>query len=76
MELNLFIQKFSNLFEETPKVSIESNTKFRELEEWSSLLAMSVIAMVDEEFNKVLTGEDIRKSVTIEDLYNILKTKM
>ena len=52
------------------------DTKFREINEWSSLLALSIIAMADEEYEVKLKGEDIRNSQTIEDLFNIVKTRV
>ncbi|WP_417186450.1 acyl carrier protein [Bacteroides sp.] len=50
-------------------------TKFRELDEWSSLIALSVIAMVDEVYGITINGEDIRNSQTIGDLFNRIKNK-
>jgi acyl carrier protein len=49
--------------------------KFRDIEEWSSLAALSVIAMVRRNYKITLTGEDIRKSSTVEDIFNIMKSK-
>jgi acyl carrier protein len=76
MELDNFVKNFADQFEETDLKIILATTKFRNLEEWSSLTAMSIIAMVDEVYNTKLTGDDIRKSNTIEDLFNILKSRM
>lgn len=76
MELNNFIKKFSSLFEETETSIFTPQTKFRDLEEWSSLIALSIIAMVDEEYQVQIKGNDIRISSTIEDLYNIIKSKI
>jgi acyl carrier protein len=75
MELNIFVNNFAEIFEETEAGFFKPSTKFRDIEEWSSLLALSVIAMVDEKYNISLTGDDIRKSVSIEDLYIIVKGK-
>lgn len=75
MNTTEFVQKFAEQFEETEPSLFEITTAFRSLEEWSSLTALSVIAMVDEEYNIRITGDDIRKSVTIEDLYTIVKSR-
>ena len=75
MELNEFIAHFAEQFEETDANEFGSETKFRELDEWSSLIALSVIAMVDEEYDVTLKGDDIRNSDTIEDLFNVIKAK-
>lgn len=75
MELKDFIQNFADQFENTDASEFKAETVFRELEEWSSLIALSVIAMVDEEYDVTLKGDDIRNSNTIEDLFNIVKSK-
>ena len=46
-----FIKKFEELFEETEQIT--ASTQFKQLDEWSSLMALSVIAMIDEEFGLI-----------------------
>ena len=75
MELNEFIENFADQFEDTDASEIKAETVFKELEEWSSLIALSVIAMVDEEYDVTIKGDDIRSSNTIEDLFNLVKSK-
>jgi len=75
MELKDFIENFANQFDETDASEIKAETVFRDLDEWSSLIALSVIAMVDEEYEITLKGDDIRNSKTVEDLFNIVKSK-
>lgn len=75
MELNEFIENFANQFDETDASEFTAGTVFHELEEWSSLIALSLIAMVDEEYDVALKGDDIKSAVTIEDLYNTVKSK-
>ncbi|MCR5550235.1 MAG: acyl carrier protein [Bacteroidales bacterium] len=75
MEINEFIANFANQFDETDAEVFTPETKFKELEEWSSLIALSVIAMIDEEYDVTLKGDDIRNSTTIEELFNIVKSK-
>jgi len=75
MELNEFVKHFSEQFDETPVEVFKPTTVFKELEEWSSLTALSIIAMVDEEMEKSITGKDIRSSNTIEDLFSLIQSK-
>lgn len=75
MELKEFIENFANQFEETDPSKIKADTVFRELEEWSSLTALSIIAMVDEEYDIALKGDDMRAAQTVEDLFNIVNSK-
>ena len=75
MEINEFVANFADQFDDTVACEILAETVFKELEEWSSLIALSVIAMVDEEYDVTIKGDDIRNSNTIEDLFNIVKAK-
>lgn len=76
MNLDQFIENFADLFDETDRDTIQSTTQFKELEEWSSLLALSVIAMIDEEYDVEFRGDDIRGSSTVQDLYEIVETRV
>jgi len=75
MELKDFIENFAAQFDDTDVSEIKAETVFKELDEWSSLIALSLIAMVDEEYDVTLKGEDIRTSNTVEDLFNVVKSK-
>lgn len=75
MELKNFIENFAAQFDETDASEFQAGTEFKEMEEWSSLMALSIIAMVDEEYEVAIKGDDIRNSKTIEDLFNIVKSK-
>lgn len=71
MDLKDFIEKFAEQFEETEFSSFSANTSFKELEEWSSLMSLAIIAMVDEEYGVRVKGDDIKDANTIEDLFKI-----
>jgi len=75
MELNEFVQVFAEQFDDTPVESFSSSTVFMELEEWGSLVALSIISMIDDEFEKRVTGADLRSVKTIEELYNLILAK-
>ncbi|MBO4874561.1 MAG: acyl carrier protein [Bacteroidales bacterium] len=76
MEIKDFIEHFAEQFDDTDISVFSAETRFRDLEEWSSLIALSIIAMVDEEYDVILKGDDIKAATTIVDLFNIVKTKM
>lgn len=71
--MNDFILKFAEAMDIENVESLTKETYFRELDEWSSLAALSLIAMFDEEYNKTINGVAIREAETIEDLYNLTK---
>ncbi len=75
MDLNEFIAHVAEQFEETDASQIVASTKFQELDEYSSLIALSLIAMIDEEYDVTIKGNDLRSAVTIEDLFNTVKSK-
>jgi acyl carrier protein len=71
-----FIKLFANQFDETDVELFNPRTIFKGLDEWSSLIALSVIVMVDQEYAVRIDGDDIRASESIEELYNnIMKKK-
>jgi len=76
MEINEFVQNFAAQFDETDVNEFSANTLFREIEEWSSLTSLSIIAMADEYYGVKLTGDDIRNSKSIFDIFNIVKSKL
>ena len=76
MEITKFIENFADLFEETDVSIFNAQTKYRDIEEWSSLILLSVIAMVKIEYDVKVKGEEIQSAQTIEELYNIVKSRM
>lgn len=74
--LEEFVKLFAEQFDETDASEIKADTNFRDLDEWSSLIGLSIIAMVDEEFDVTLRGDDMRKANSPAELYEIVKSKM
>ena len=76
MEINDFIAHFAEQFDDTDAQAFTADTEFRNLDEWSSLTALSVIAMVDEEYDVSLKGDDMRAANTIKELFDIVNGKL
>jgi len=76
MEITTFVTNFTDQLDDTDISLIDSETKFRDIEEWDSLTSLSIIAMVDEEYHVKLSGEDFRQSSTIQDLFDIIKSRI
>lgn len=70
-----FVELFGELFDDIDTSNFTPETKFRDNDEWSSLIALSVIAMVDDEFDVTLVGNDIKNATTIADIYNCIVAK-
>lgn len=76
MEINEFIINFADQFDDTPIESLTPETVFHELDEYSSIIALSIIAMVDEEYGVALTGNEMKAAITIQDLFNTVEAKL
>ena len=76
MDINEFIQNFADQFEETEAGELSSETVFRDNDEWSSLLALSVMAMVDEEYDVQLSANEMRQANTIQELFDIVNSHL
>ena len=76
MELTDFIKNFASQFETTDLNEFSSTTQFKQIAEWSSLLTLAIIAMINKKYKVKIKGEDIRNSSTIEDLYLIVKSRI
>ena len=74
--LEEFVALFAEQFDDTDPSEITASTVFHDLDEWSSLIGLSIIAMVDEEFDLALKGDDVKNSVTVEELYNRIISKL
>lgn len=75
MNINDFIEHFAEQFDDTDASEFKAETRFKDLDEWSSLMALNIIAMVDEEYDVTLRGADIENANTIEDLFNTVLSK-
>lgn len=72
MNLEEFIENFAAQFDDTDADQFTADTIFKQLDEWSSLAALSIIAMVDDEYDVIIKGNDIISSDTIKDLFDVV----
>lgn len=73
MTIQEFIPAFAEAIEIEDATSLTPNTNFRDLEEWSSLSVMVLVAFYDENFGKEVNNITIKKCSTIQDLYDLTK---
>ena len=76
MEIKDFIQNFADQFEDIDINKLSPETSFRDLDEWSSLIALSVLAMIDEEYDVQLKGEEMRNAKTVQQLFDLVQSKL
>lgn len=71
MEFKDFIERLAEAVEIESVENLMPETEFRELDDWSSLSVMLLIAFFDEEFDKEISSSAIKECITIQDLYNL-----
>ena len=76
MDFNVFVQHFADLFEETPIESLTPDTVYKELDEWDSMAALTLISMISDEYDVPILGADLKSSVTLQQLYDLVKEKV
>lgn len=75
MEIKEFIQNFAEQFEDTDASVFTSETVFHDLDEWSSLIGLSIIAMIDDEYDVTIKGDELRAAKTVADVFELVKSK-
>ena len=75
MEIKEFIANFADQFDEIDVETLSAETKFRELNEWSSLVALSVMAMIDDEYDVTISADEMRAAQTIQQLFDTVNAK-
>lgn len=73
--MEIFIKNFIELFDDIDPKSITPSTKFRELDDWDSIMALSLLGMIDDEYGVTLNSADMKECQTIEDLFNKIESK-
>lgn len=73
MDENKFIEDFATIFDDTEASELTMDTAFKNLDEWSSLAALGLLAVMEEEYDAELSSKDIESAETIRDIYNIVK---
>ncbi len=76
MQLDTFIAHIEEEFEDLPAGIITGDTAFRQLDGWSSMMALILIARIDSEYNVNLTAEELAEATTVNDLFTLVKTRV
>ena len=74
MDIKDFIENFVEQFDETPTIEVTPETRHHEMDEWSSIVALSVMAMIDEEYDVQIKADEMRNSQTVQELYDIVQS--
>ena len=75
MEMNEFIKHFGDQFDDTDVSDFTPETRFRELEEWSSLNALAVLNMIGKKYGIKILPDEMKPTQTIQELYDLVFSK-
>lgn len=75
MELKEFIENFANQFDDTDASVFTADTKFHDLDEWSSVMVLSIIGMVDEEYDVQLDPDNLNQATTVKELFDFISSQ-
>jgi acyl carrier protein len=75
MEEEKFLEQFIAQFDDEP-TGVTMDTDFRDIDDWDSLTALGVISMIDDEYNVKVSGEELKSSKSVRDVFNIVKTNV
>jgi acyl carrier protein len=75
MNLNDFVKAFASEFDEIPAGQITFDTVYKDIDSWDSLAVLTIISLIDDEFEVTITGADLRSCATIKDLYEFVLSK-
>lgn len=75
MEMNEFLEVFREQFEDTDPIEIQLDTHFRNLEEWSSLMGMAILAMAKVNYDKSISGDELKHCITVKDVFDLISSK-
>lgn len=75
MEITDFIKNFADIFDDTDLSEFNSETRFRELDEWSSLHALATMNMIELKYSVKLKPEEMKTANTVNELYELIVSK-
>lgn len=75
METQDFIKNFAAQFDDTDASEFTLETRFRELEEWSSLNALAILNMISKKYNIVLKADEMKTTNTVQELFDLVTSK-
>lgn len=68
-----FVEQLADVLDLTDASELTAETQFRDLDEWDSITGLSVIAFINETYDKQIGESDLRGAQTIEELYNLTR---
>lgn len=76
MEINEFIERFAEQFDDTDISEFKPETIYRDLDEWSSLNGLAILNMIEKKYGVKLLPSELQATNTIESVYNLVRSKL
>ena len=75
MEIKEFIENFVDQFDDLELADVTPETVMRDLEEWSSMIGLSLLNMAEKSYGVQLTFDELRNAITVQDLFDTISNK-
>lgn len=76
IDITTFVSLLENEFEDIESGTLTPETNYREIPDFSSMHILIIIALIDNQFDVLLTGADLKTAETIENLYSLVQSKL
>ncbi len=75
ISIDEFVSKLEKEFDDVPSGTLKANTNYKQMEQWTSMHALIIIAFIDSEFDIIFKSDDLKNTETISDLYKLIEEK-
>ena len=75
MEIKEFIENFVDQFDDLELADVTPDTVMRDLDEWSSMIGLSLLNMAEKSYGVQLTFDELRNAITVRDLFDTIANK-
>lgn len=76
MDINVFMAQIAEQYDDVDVAILTPETAFRKVEGWTSLVALMIITVIDEEYGVVITGDEMKTATSLQELYNLVASKL
>jgi acyl carrier protein len=75
MDEKKFIENFVSIFDDVDVTTVSMETNFREIDEWSSLAALVLLTVMEDEYGVALNNKELTQAKTVKDVFNLVNSK-
>lgn len=75
MDIKEFIENFVDQFDDLEVEQVKPESIMRDFDEWSSMIGLALLNMAETEYGVILTFEDLRNAITVQDLFDSIAKK-